>query len=90
LDEAQQAAVQYEICLLDSGGTMGTETAVLYQTLYNQTPNVKYKRRYERLTGETLPPPPELPPLPQVVTAFAVTTEALQKQVERFIEEFTD
>ena len=88
LDEVQRAAVQYEICLLADEAELGAETAVIYQTLYNQTPNVKYKRRYERLTGKSLPAPPALPPLPHVVTDFAVPTESLQQQVEGFIQEF--
>ena len=88
LDEVQRAAVQYEICLLDESAEMCKETAVLFHKLYEQTPNMIYKRRYERLSGQTLSAPPELPPLPQVVTAFASTTESLLRQVESFIREF--
>jgi tetratricopeptide (TPR) repeat protein len=88
LDEVQRAAVQYEICLLDESAEMCKETAVLFQKLYRQTPNVIYKRRYERLSGQVLPAPSVLPTLPQVVTAFASTTESLLRQVESFIQEF--
>jgi tetratricopeptide (TPR) repeat protein len=90
LDEIQRAAVQYEVCLLDGGRRLGGETAVLYKKLYNQTPNVQYKRRYERLSGQILPAPPELPLLPQGIIAFATSTESLLQKVESFIQEFAN
>ncbi len=90
LDEIQRAAVQYEVCLLDGERRLGGETAVLYKKLYNQTPNVQYKRRYEQLSGQILPAPPELPLLPQGIIAFATTTESLLQKVESFIQEFAN
>ena len=86
--EADRAAVLYEIGRL-AEKDVGEETAVLYQTLYQRTPNIKYKRRYEKLTGTTLPTPPNLPPLPPIVTNFPVTLEPLLQQVDAFIEELT-
>ncbi|MCP4429037.1 MAG: tetratricopeptide repeat protein [Chloroflexi bacterium] len=89
LDEASRADVLYELQRLD-GRSEREETAVLYQKLYEQTPNIKYKRRYETLTDKTLPAPPDLSPAPQIVTDFTTPLATLLQQVDAFIEELTD
>lgn len=85
LDEAEKAAVLFELWRLNGQG--GEETAVLYQTLYQQTPDIKYKRRYETITGAALPPPPALLPLPPIVVNFTTALDVLLQQVDAFIRE---
>ncbi len=87
LDETARAEVLYAIWQVNGQAEFGEETAVLCQKLYAQTPDIKYKRRYETLTGSSLPIPPELPPLPQIVTGFTTTLDTLLQQVEAFIQE---
>ncbi len=88
LDEVNRAAVLFEMCMLEAE-QRAEETAVLYHALYTQTPNIRYKQRYESLTGKALPAPPALPPLPIIVTNFPATLESLLQQVNAFIKEIT-
>ncbi len=89
LDESERAAVLYEIWRLD-GQTGGEEAAALYQKLYEQTPDIKYRWRYEMLTSISLPSPPQLPTLPSIVTNFTVTLDALLQQVAALMQELDD
>lgn len=80
--EQEQAAVHYEIWRLDNQREDARQNAAdLYRHLYAQTPNLTYRRRYEALTGETLPDPPPLPALPDVVGSDLPDLETLMRQV---------
>jgi len=81
--ETDQAAIHYEIWrLAPTQEAHHRQAAEAYRTLYEHTPNVEYKWRYETLSGERLPPPPSLPPLPPIVTQETVILEALAAQVD--------
>jgi class 3 adenylate cyclase/tetratricopeptide (TPR) repeat protein len=85
-DDAEQAAIQYEIWRVDQDQEPHRQQAAdLYRALYAQTPNVEYKQRYEELTGECLPDPPPLPPLPDIVTQHPPDREVLLAQVDALI-----
>ena len=63
-EDAEQAALYYEIWRADGAQNGACETAArLYHTLYERTPNIEYRERYEALTGDRLPDPPALPAL---------------------------
>ncbi|MFI1991761.1 tetratricopeptide repeat protein [Actinoplanes sp. NPDC020271] len=46
-----------------------TTAAGIYRKLYERAPSVEYRRAYQRLTGELLPPGPPLPELPDWIAA---------------------
>jgi class 3 adenylate cyclase/tetratricopeptide (TPR) repeat protein len=56
--------------------------AKLYRTLYEQTPSIRYREAYARLTGATLPPGPPLPPLPDVLEEDVGDLDTLLRQVD--------
>lgn len=63
-EEAEQAALYYELWRADGARNGARETAArLYRMLYDRTPNAEYRERYEALTGDRLPDPPVLPAL---------------------------
>jgi hypothetical protein len=62
-EPAEQAAVQFELWLLNGSEGTRRSAAELYSTLHAATPNVVYRERYESLTGDRLPAPAPLPPL---------------------------
>ncbi len=63
-DEAEQAALYYEIWQLDRSQVAPRDAAAArYRTLCERTPNIEYRQRYEALTGDMLPDPPALPAL---------------------------
>jgi len=67
-DDIEAAEVAYRIWKFDPAQEEARKQAAeRYRTLYAQTPNVEYRNRYQDLTGETLPEPPPLPPLPESV-----------------------
>jgi len=89
--DPRQAAVQYEIWRLDPEQESRRQAAAgLYRALYAQTPNIKYKQRYEELTGEQLPDPLPLPPLPEIVTREPADLEALLTQFDTLVNELGD
>ncbi len=52
------AALQFTMCQLDpTRVTLFEETAALYRTLYQKSPNVEYNKRYHFLTQKSLPLP---------------------------------
>ena len=59
--------------------------AALYRELHERAPNVEYRQAYRRLTGETLPPGPPLPPLSGVATRGPVDVDGLLRQVEPLV-----
>jgi class 3 adenylate cyclase/tetratricopeptide (TPR) repeat protein len=80
-DIGEQAALYDAIWQLDNHQTDARQQAAdLYAQAYDDSPNAVYRRRYQVLTGDTLPPPPELPPLPTVI---ATRTTDLDTEVNR-------
>jgi class 3 adenylate cyclase/tetratricopeptide (TPR) repeat protein len=59
--------------------------AELYRSLHERTPHAELRRRYVELTGETLEPPPPLPPLPAGLVR-PPRLGALRQRVARLIE----
>lgn len=87
-EDSEQAAIHYELWRLDNERAASHRTAAdLYRDLYGRTPNIEYRRRYETLTGKTLPDPPTLPKLPEVVPRESINLDNLLAQVEALIEE---
>jgi DNA-binding SARP family transcriptional activator len=85
-EDQQQAAILYEYWRLDKSVTsLRQQAAGLFANLYTRTPDIVFRRRYEDLTGQTLPPPPISPPLPEAVAGSAVNLETLLPQVDRLI-----
>ena len=84
--DEEQAALRYELWRLDRDQEAHRQAAAeLYRNLYARTPNVEYRKRYEELTGQSLPAPPPLPELPDIVTRNAVNLDALLAQVDQII-----
>jgi len=80
--EKEQAALHYAIWQLDdSQAGHRDESASLYRQLYEKIPNIQYKRRYERLTGETLPDPSPLPPLPAIIADANIALDRLLEKI---------
>ncbi len=87
-DEEEEAAISYEIWKLDPSRTNCREKAVqLYQHLYEHTPSNEYRSRYQELTGEPLPDPPPLPPLPDIVAQKPIHLSNLLAQLDALIQE---
>ena len=85
-DDAEQAAIRYEAWRLDrEQESHRRQAADLYKALFAQTPSAEYRQRYEELTGERLPDPPPLPPLPEAVTRRPADLGALLAQVDLLI-----
>lgn len=81
-DDPEQAWLDYEIWQIDPGRERERHNAAqLYQRLYAQTPNIDFRERYGQLTGQELPEPPDLPPLPSAVTASPVNLPELLPKV---------
>lgn len=84
----EQAAILYDLWRLEPGAdSLRQQAAMLYHNLYAQTPNVTYRRRYQKLTGKGLPPPPTAPPPPEIVAHSAIDLDVLLHQVDQLIVE---
>ncbi|MDQ6693566.1 MAG: AAA family ATPase [Chloroflexota bacterium] len=84
--EPQRAAIFYTIWELDpSREAARTEAARLYKHLYSSAPSAKARLRYEKLTGERLPDPPPVPPLPVLMSSPPEDLDALLDQVDALI-----
>ena len=82
--EPEQAALHYERWRLDPSAAGDRDAAASsYRALAARTPNHEYRRRYAELTGEPLPAPSPLPPLPALVAEVPVDIEALLAQVDQ-------
>ncbi|MCA9933515.1 MAG: tetratricopeptide repeat protein [Anaerolineales bacterium] len=80
------AAVQFAMYQVDDGQvTLRKETAVLYQTLYQQSSNIEFNLRYQELTGTPLPLP-SMNVMPPPVTAVSHTPDTLLSLVDEMIE----
>ena len=87
-DEEQEAAIHYEIWKLDKTQEHHrVQAANLYHQLYEHTPNNEFRENYQELTGEQLPDPPPLPPLPEIVTRKPIYLENLLVQIDALIQE---
>lgn len=85
-EEHEQAMIWYEIWRLD--GTQEEarrQAADLYQRLYRQKPHATYRRRYQKVTANSLSELPPLPPLPADFAARAPDIETLLPRVEEMI-----
>lgn len=81
-----QACLYYEIWQLDQASEKpGQMAADLYQALYQETPHITYRTRYQTLTGKRLPAPRSLPPVPQVTTQHDQPLGELLVQVKTLI-----
>ncbi len=61
------------------------EALTHYRALYARTGSAEDAAHVRALSGETLPPPPQLPPLPEVVAQAQADLEALLRRVETLI-----
>jgi tetratricopeptide (TPR) repeat protein len=86
----EQADVHYQIWQLDSSREENrAKAAVLYRELYDQTPYIKYRYRYLRLSGSGLPDPAPLSPPPSFVVRSQVELDSLLQQVDSLISGLT-
>jgi tetratricopeptide (TPR) repeat protein len=85
-DPRQTAAVEYAIWRVGPARHAERQNAAdLYQRLYTESPDVEYRKRYEELTGESLPVPAPLPELPDGVKLGTGEIEALLLQVDKLV-----
>jgi tetratricopeptide (TPR) repeat protein len=83
-DPSVRAVIQYDISKVDNRDIkIIEEAAEYYRKEYETTPNIRYRRRYETLTGKRLALPEKLPDIPEVVTRQALSLENLLQQVEK-------
>jgi predicted ATPase/class 3 adenylate cyclase len=82
-EPAEQAAILAAICRFDPADHTSLDIAItILRTLFTQAPKIEYRRAYERLTDETLPEPPPLPPLPDVVVRQHAELDELRERVD--------
>jgi class 3 adenylate cyclase/tetratricopeptide (TPR) repeat protein len=83
-DPPEQALLHAAIGDLDPQATASRDRAAeLYRRLYEHAPCVGHATAYRRLTGQTLPPPPQLPPLGVADAPAPADVEALLARSER-------
>ncbi len=82
-----QALLHDTIWQLTGAVSHREQAAALYCSLYANSPEVHYRERYAALTGETLPPPPALPPLPALITRQRFALDQLLRQADALIAE---
>jgi DNA-binding SARP family transcriptional activator/Tfp pilus assembly protein PilF len=86
--DQEQAALHYAIWqLLQERDAHRRKAADLYESLYARTPRWEYRQRYQDLTGESLPDPPPLPDLPEVVPDEELDLKSLLEGVEKILED---
>jgi len=77
-DPQRRAAVHYTLWQLDQTREPDRWAAAeLYRTIHPERPNHLYRQRYLELTGEQLPPPKDIPELPEWVREYPGTDEEL-------------
>jgi tetratricopeptide (TPR) repeat protein len=80
--EPERAAALYTAWEIDSTrADLRDQASALYHMLYDGTPTVEVYRRYQTLTGETLPAPPPLPPLPESILHKMPDLDALLEPI---------
>jgi tetratricopeptide (TPR) repeat protein len=62
--ERERAAIDHTVWRLTGSEVARDRAAEQFRSLHEMIPNVLYRRRYEELTGDRLPEPKPLPPLP--------------------------
>lgn len=80
-EDAEQAAINYEIAKLMPESDAKEKSANLYKQLYENSPKATYRQRYQELTGSKLPKPEPLPPPPQLVDPERLDLEDLLRRV---------
>ncbi|MCB8945739.1 MAG: AAA family ATPase [Ardenticatenaceae bacterium] len=82
----QQTRLWDALWQLDAGRTdWGQAAAAGYRQLYTERPDFEYRVRYEVLTGEQLPEPPLLPPLPVELEKVVVDFTAVLTELDTLI-----
>lgn len=86
---AQQAAIHYEIWRCDPTTPFSQRHAAsaarLFHYLYHQTYRHSHRRRYEELTGNSLPDPPPLPPRSKIIPAGPPDPASLLHHVDSLL-----
>jgi len=77
----QQAQIHLELWKLNPTVEEHRAAAALYRELYEQSFDAGHSDSYTELTGETLAPPPPLPPLPESVLQTPVDLKDLLRRV---------
>jgi class 3 adenylate cyclase/tetratricopeptide (TPR) repeat protein len=86
LGEEERAAIRYTIWQLDPADARARrEAAARYAALAAARPTVETLGRYAELTGAAPPPPPALPPLPELITGRPHELSALLEQAEALV-----
>lgn len=79
----QKAALHYELWRLAPEDEQArTAAAELYGSLYGETGLAEHRKRYRELTGETLPDPPPLPDVCELIPAAGVDLDGLIARLE--------
>lgn len=87
-ETGEQARLYDTMWAIDNSQTEARQQAVeLYAQAYAESPHADYRRRYEALTGESLPEPPELPPLPLVIETRTTDLETEVNRLEILMSE---
>lgn len=86
-EERHQALLHDTLWELTGEETHRQQAAALYAALYAESPEIQYRQRYRVLTGNELPSPPALPPLPELITRQSFDLEKLIRQADALIEE---
>lgn len=79
----QQAAIYYEMWrLAPDNETVRLAASELYRTQYAQTGVHEYRQRYHELSGDTLPDPPPLPDVSELIPTSPVDLDGLLDRLE--------
>lgn len=85
----QQAALRYELWrLAPEDGQAQCAAAELYGSLYAETGLHDYRLRYQELTGDTLPDPPPLPDVSELIPAAEMDVDGLIARLEPLLAQF--
>jgi len=63
----RQAALRYELWRLAQDAAAAQAAAAYYRLQHRETGAEECRRRYQELTGETLPDPPPLPDISELI-----------------------
>ena len=85
---AQQAALCYELWrLVPDDEEARAAAAALYLSQYAETGLYLYRRRYQELTGETLPDPPPLPDVSALIPVGPIDLDDLSDRLAPILAE---